>query len=524
MSSLVYEQRLRLQESLDASKTQDERNKLGQFATPPKLANEIIEASKEFLDLGLPIRFLDPAFGTGAFYAALRQAFKTSFVSNAQGVEIDPHYGNPTQNLWQSTKLNLVVADFTQLEAPREEQSKPNLIVCNPPYVRHHHITSTRKAELREKVKLITGIQLNGLSGFYCYYMLMSHAWMANGALGCWLIPGEFLDVNYGKQVKQYLLTKVKLLRIHRFDPLSPQFDDALVSSVVVWFRKETPKTGDEIEFTFGGALNEPDSYQKLGNKELTISEKWSEKFLLIDRQRKNSRGQQPFVIKVADLFHVKRGIATGANKFFILTPEQITEHQLPLDFFVPILPGPRFIECNEILCDERGNPSNTKKLFLLDCQLPEQNVYEKYPTLWKYLEMGRRDGVHERYLCRHRSPWYAQEVRPPAPILCTYMGRSQQPFRFVLNHSKATAPNVYLMLYPKPFLEKHILRNPEIVLMIHNMLEKLEPSDLIKEGRVYGGGLYKLEPKELGNASLELIDKSLSEIKLQIATQLPLL
>jgi adenine-specific DNA-methyltransferase len=33
------------------------------------------------------------------------------------------------------------------------------------------------------------------------------------------LIPSEFMDVKYGGPLKQYLLDKVTLLRIHRFDP-----------------------------------------------------------------------------------------------------------------------------------------------------------------------------------------------------------------------------------------------------------------------------------------------------------------
>jgi len=43
----------------------------------------------------------------------------------------------------------------------------------------------------------------------------------------------------------------------------------------------------------------------------------------------------------------------------------------------------------------------------------------------------------------------------------CQDTGRSR-PDRFILNHSKATATNIYLMLYPKPTLAKVLLEKPE--------------------------------------------------------------
>jgi hypothetical protein len=128
---------------------------------------------------------------------------------------------------------------------------------------------------------------------------------------------------------------------------------------------------------------------------------------------------------------------------------------------------------------------------------------------LWAYLQTGK-PSVSERYLCRFRSPWYAQENRPPAPFVCTYMGRgdvkSGRPFRFILNHSLATTANVYLMLYPKPPLALALEDNPKLKRKVWEFLNAIKPETLLGEGRVYGGGLYKMEPKELANVGAEAI------------------
>ena len=118
--------------------------------------------------------------------------------------------------------------------------------------------------------------------------------------------------------------------------------------------------------------------------------------------------------------------------------------------------------------------------------------------------------GIHERYLCRHREPWYSQENRPPALFLCTYMGRptarSESPFRFILNHSQATAANVYLMLYAKPKLATLLQGAPELSRAVWKALSSVTSESLIGHGRTYGGGLYKLEPRELANLPADVI------------------
>lgn len=490
---------------LDSAKTQTERNKLGQFATPTALAADILKYAKTLLPSNQKIRFLDPAFGTGAFYSALLQQFPLSQIVDAIAYEIDPHYGNEAIELWRDTPLGLNIADFTKAVPPISNRNKANLLICNPPYVRHHHLSRVEKQRLQRVTEQIAGIKLSQLASLYCHFLCISDAWMAADGLAGWLIPTGFMDVNYGQPIKDYLLNRVTLLRIHCFDPVEVQFEDALVSSAVVWFKKALPPANHVVEFTYEGSLTESKMSLMMSVESLRGAAKWT-KFGLVSGRV--SSQEQP--LKLKDLFTIKRGLATGANDFFVLTPEQISAYQLPLEFLQPVLPSPRLLSMDEIEADGLGNPILVRQLFLLSCDLPPDVVKAKYPSLWEYLQMGVGQGICDRYLCKHRSPWYAQEKRPPSPFLCTYMGRQDtgrgRPFRFILNHSRATATNVYLMLYPKPALAKVLLDQPELVKEVWQALDLISDEALMGEGRVYGGGLHKLEPRELGNALAERI------------------
>lgn len=511
MEELTQEQeRLSLQARLDAMKSQAERNRLGQFGTPTSLARDIVRFGVTLLGEKKPIRFLDPAIGTGSFFSALLHTAPKNHVGTAKGFELDAHYGGPSRKLWQDTILDLELADFTRMEPPREETERFNLLICNPPYVRHHHIVNGEKTRLQEVTKAACGVRIGGLAGLYCYFLGFSHTWMQQGGVAGWLIPSEFMDVNYGKVVKRYLLKKVTLLRIHRFNPNEVQFDDALVSSAVVWFRNDPPPANHKVDFTFGGSLFTPQLSRTVPAAALQREAKWTR--FPVSGEREGSIRH-----RLADLFTIKRGIATGANKFFILTREKIADCELPREAFRPILPSPRYVPGDEIAADRDGTPTLDRQLFLLDCRLSEDEISTRYPKLWSYLEAGKGN-VSGRYLCRSRKVWYFQEERPPAPILCTYLGRSNaksgRAFRFILNHSKATAANVYLLLYPKPVLARAIARDISLLRRVWEALNNTCPSSILGEGRVYGGGLHKLEPRELGNVDATPIVDVAPEIR----------
>lgn len=505
---LLEQNRIQLQIELDAGKIQAERNRLGQFATPTQLALDILQYAKTILPDNVDLRFLDPAIGTGAFYSALTTVFPRQRIAEALGFEIDPYYGKPASDLWKNLGLTIKIADFTH----DHPSPRFNILICNPPYVRHHHLENGYKLRLQTRTTEASGIKISGLAGLYCHFLGLSHAWMADGGIAGWLIPSEFMDVNYGKAVKHYLLNKVTLLHIHRFDPNDVQFADALVSSAVVWFRKSLPPKNPSVMFSFGGTLLKPRIARHIPVKNLLQEAKWT-RFPNSDIR---INGANP---TLSDFFQIKRGIATGDNSFFILDGEEIASRNLPMEVFLPILPSPRYLPGYEISSDKNGLPLLDRQLFLLDIRLSEDEIGQSFPMLVSYLQYGKSLGVHERYICRHRTPWYSQENRPPAPIVCTYMGRgdtkSGRPFRFILNKSKATVSNVYLAMYPTPLLKRAIDSDSKLIHQIWEVLNQIAPERLLGEGRVYGGGLHKLEPKELSNVEATAIAKLIPGFKL---------
>ena len=495
-------QRLVLQEELDGQLDPAARNRLGQFATPTDLAVDILRYAKTLTEDSAKVQFIDPGIGTGAFYSALLNVFPQSRIGTAMGYEIDSHFGSPARILWGKTGLEIRLEDFTKAKSP-EPDKRFNLLICNPPYVRHHHIVSGEKRRLKIRMREACGTDISGLAGLYCYFLGLSHAWMSDNGLAGWLIPSEFMDVNYGVSVKRYLLDKVTLLHIHRFDPNDVQFGDALVSSAIVWFRNKPPPIEGKVRFTFGGTLDQPKLERFVSVETLRSDPKWT-------RYPKKNVHEVVEGPVLGDFFRIKRGLATGNNSYFILLEQDIKRRGLPMDAFKPILPSPRYVPDDEIMCDSDGNPVLDRRLFLLDPPWTEMEIQERYPNLWSYLENGKDKGIADRYICRHREMWYTQECRPPAPFLCTYLGRSDKkngrPFRFILNNSKATAANVYLMLYPKWPFERVLADNPELKRQVWKYLNQICPQTMLGEGRVYGGGLHKLEPRELGNVPAETL------------------
>jgi hypothetical protein len=462
------------------------------------------------------LAFIEPAVGTGVFISAI-ESVAPGRVVKGTGVEIDSDYADIAKQLW-GAPYKIIHDDYLLYSKLTDKEIKFDCLCTNPPYVRHHHIDTVLKSNLQHRVKAEIGLKVSGLSGLYVYFILLSHYILSDDAVASWLIPSEFLSVNYGEILRQYLLRHVTLLQLHRFDPEEVQFDDALVSSCVVIYKKRKPMAPFTFQYSFGGSLCKPSIQKELASNDDVLHKKWT--------FYETEIGDTSSAVLLGDLFDIKRGIATGANDFFIIDHNTIEQFQIPEKFLKSILPSPIYLKKDVIEDAVGGRPLIDNSAFLLDCDLPPEKVKWDYPGLWEYLQIGKARGVSGCYICSHRTLWYQQEKRDPPLFLTTYMGRAKDsnsnPFRFILNLSNAIATNVFLFLYPKPFLKKLFDEDPEKSKRIYEYLSGLEPQHLVRNGRTYGGGLHKLEPKELSNVPLQNIPEWL-QVKKSAQPLLPL-
>lgn len=452
-----------------ALRTPVERREAGATYTPKLIVDAMTRWALANVDPG---RVVDAGAGSGRFLVSAGRAFKKA---DLLAVEIDPVAAILARGHLAAAGLGnrarVLLTDYRDLTL--EESERPTLFVGNPPYVRHHRIKPEWKKWLTLRARE-HGFSASQLAGLHVYFFLATARLTRPGDAGVFISAAEWLDVNYGKLVRDLFLNGLGGEAIHLMEPASLPFADAATTAVITCF-----KAGSKSKSVFVRTVTDSDGLGMLDGgrpvrrERLQTARRWSP---LMRAPRKVPAGY----IQLGEICTVHRGQVTGANRIWI---EGAHSRGLPsATLFASITKARDLFRAGRELEDA----SILRRVIDLPQDLDVFESAER-KVVDRFLKIARSMGGDKGYVAEHRKAWWSIGLGPPAPILTTYMARRTP--AFVLNSAKARHINIAHGIYPREQLSAKVI--DALALYLNEFVST-------RDGRTYAGGLTKFEPKEV--------------------------
>lgn len=455
------------------------RKAFGQFFTPPEVARFMV---RWVLGSG-NAAIHDPAFGLGTFWDAAEYGDGVAFT----GSEVDPRI----LHHWRRSSPSSRVPDVSREDYLLSWGRRFGNIVCNPPYMRFQKFLN--RDLVFERFERHLGIRLLGYTNTASAFLLKSLSELGRAGRLAYIMPLEFLNTGYGVTVKEWLIAGSHLSAIIRFDCERDVFPDAVTSVGILLYDSAavfshlklfTVKSIESLDSLLDTRPAVEIPYARLAPKD-----KWLPYF---DDARVAVRADKTVPLEYYGRF--QRGIATGANDFFVLRPSRAKALGLLDSEVVPSITksaqvrAPFFTDA-----DYDGLVSRDAPSLLFDAG------GECSEMARDYIRFGEREGFDRRFITANRVPWYKNESRSPPPLLLGTFSRGG--YKVVRNMSRALnltcfhgfRPNLHGLKYiDHLFLYLCSATGREIVSL---------------SSRRYGDGLDKFEPNDLNAAQVPAPD-----------------
>ena len=176
----------------------EHRKQYAQFFTPRPIADFM----RNWVLAGNARQELfDPAFGLGAFFEKAQDDLLV------QGMEIDSQALDFYLSHTKKTRTALVHANYLLNYGLRHSN-----IICNPPYLKFQKFD--QKEAVLDGFQKHFGISLSGYTNIASAFLVKSIFELADGGRLAYIMPPEFLNAGYGRQVKELLIQRRHLSHI----------------------------------------------------------------------------------------------------------------------------------------------------------------------------------------------------------------------------------------------------------------------------------------------------------------------
>lgn len=447
----------------------EHRKRFAQFFTPEVIADFM---ARWVLDGRKKMDVLEPAFGLGAFSRSL---FKQNPKVRVVGYEADATiYNYAAENVAQAGS-DVLLYNEDYLRASWED--KYDGIICNPPYLKFHDYDN---ASLVPLVNGQLGIRLNGFTNLYTLFLLKSISQLRDGGRMAYIVPSEFLNSDYGVEVKRALLRSGVLRHVVVVDFTQCAFDDALTTACILLCHKDGSLS--EVRFSHVSDVGQLQAsladYSAWVADQLKPETKWKQYYE--GARSADYRHLVPF----STFAKVSRGIATGANDYFTFRESKKELYGIPERCLMRCVCHSTDVHGLFFTDDDFQRLSHSDKaVYLFNGRADVKDEHVR-----GYISLGEETGADKRYLTASRKPWYAIENRKPSPIWVSVFNRKG--LRFVRNIAGVSNLTTFHCVYDAGVVDIDVLFG----YLVTNVAKEI----FMDNSRQYGNGLVKFEPNDL--------------------------
>lgn len=454
-------------------RTPEMRRPYGATYTPRPIVRAMLRWAGNYLPH--PARVVDPGVGSARFLIAAGRRF-----TDAQllGVDIDPLAAMIARaNLacaGLAHRARIIVGDYRDLEVPNIDGR--TLYLGNPPYVRHHLIGSEWKAWLTKTATALGLPESSQLAGLHVHFYLATAQRARKGDFGAFITAAEWLDVNYGRLLRDLFVGPLGGRSITIIEPTAQPFLDAASTAAIACF--DVGSATKSVRLKRISALPDLkrrglDTGRVVRRERLEAAHRWTP-------LTRGAKQEREGFIELGELCRVHRGQVTGSNKVWIAGAHS---QGLPDSaLFASVTRARELFDAGRMLADR----TTLKKVIDLPVDLDVFEASERR-AVDAFLKTAKVMGADRGYVAQNRKKWWAVGLRCAAPILTTYMAR--RPPAFVRNLADARHINIAHGIYPRDAMNDT---------MLSALVQYLSKTVTQAEGRTYSGGLTKFEPKEV--------------------------
>ncbi len=370
----------------------------GAFYTPPPLAAFLSDWA-----VTRGARVLEPSAGDGRFVEAVAATGRAGAVC---AIELDPNAAAVVRSRGGESTVT-VTGDFFKWYRRNCPDGEFDAVVGNPPFIRYQNFAEEHRAPAFELMR-DEGLNPTRLTNAWLPFVVAAtRALRQGGRLGM-VLPAELLQVNYARELREFLARKYSRLHLITFRRL---LFEGVEQETLLLLGDRRDSDGAEISFT------ELEDINSLGASVLESStplhadinharDKWTQFFLTPKEFDLVKELETSIPSRLGDFAEVDVGIVTGRNEFFVLTRSAAAAWGLT-DYCQPLV----------------GKSAHVKGLLLrggdwealaqagapcLLLQLGPHDRSELSDASLGYVQWGETEGYHAGYKCRIRAPrWW---------------------------------------------------------------------------------------------------------------------